>query len=240
MSINQITKKTTLLTGGTRGIGSIIKQVLLERGDEVYTASRSQSSDPNHFSINLPDQIEINKTLKLNYLVFTHRYRGNDWDDDFNITVKGVDQIINVFKNLFLDEASIVILGSNAGRFVLEEQSASYHATRAALEGLMRYYAVTLGKKGIRCNCVLPASVIKPENEKFFTKDNNVRNMLEEITPLQRMGAAKEIADVVEFLCSSKSSYLTGQTLYVDGGISARGQESIAREIGSLQHPNAK
>lgn len=55
------------------GIGSVIKQVLLERGDKVYTASRSDLSDANHFRINLPDSIDIDKAIKLNYLVFAHR-----------------------------------------------------------------------------------------------------------------------------------------------------------------------
>lgn len=235
-----MTHKTTLIIGGTRGIGSVIKQVFLERGDIVYTASRSALPDPNHFTIKLPDKIAIDKNLKLNYLIFTHRYRKKEWDDDFKITVKGVDRTITLLQDSFLDEASIVILGSNAGHFVLEEQPASYHATRAALEGLTRYYAVILGEKGIRCNCVLPTTVIKPENKDFFTKDNEVRKMIEQITPLQRMGTAQDIAGMVEFLCSTKSSFITGQSFFVDGGISVRGQESIARQLSSLEHPNEK
>jgi|TARA_B100000315_G_scaffold87517_1_gene80353 hypothetical protein len=232
--------KSTLIIGGTRGIGSVIKQVFLERGDKVYTAARSHSSDINHFSIELPDKIEIDRDLLLNYLVFAHRYRENVWNDDFNVTVKGVDKIINLFKDSFQDEASIVIIGSNAGHFIIDEQSASYHATRSALEGLMKYYAVNLGEKGIRCNCVLPNSVIKPENKDYFTKNNDVRRMIEQITPLKRMGTAKDIANTVDFLCSPKSSFITGQTIFVDGGISVRGQDSIARQMKSLKHPNVK
>ena len=197
--------KTTLIIGGTKGIGSIIKQVLVERGDHVYTASRRDLSDPNHFKIDLPNQIEIDDTIKLNYLIFSHRYRGHEWDEDFSITVKAVDILINQLKDLFFDEASIVILGSNAGHFVLEEQSASYHATRAALDGLVKYYAATLGHKGIRCNSVLPTTIIKPENEHFFTKENEVRKMIERITPLRRMGNAKDVGNAVDFLCSEKS-----------------------------------
>lgn len=68
-----MSQKTTLIIGGTMGIGSVIKQVLLERGDKVYTASRSDLSDANHFRINLPDSIDIDKAIKLNYLVFAHR-----------------------------------------------------------------------------------------------------------------------------------------------------------------------
>ena len=229
--------KTTLIIGGSKGIGSIIKQVLVERGDLVYTASRSDLSDPNHFKIDLPNQIEIDDTIKLNYLIFSHRYRGHEWDEDFSITVKAVDILINQLKDLFFDEASIVILGSNAGHFVLEEQSASYHATRAALDGLVKYYAATLGHKGIRCNSVLPTTIIKPENEHFFTKENEVRKMIERITPLRRMGNAKDVGNAVDFLCSEKSSFITGQSFFVDGGLSIIGQESIARQMYYLKLP---
>ena len=228
-------QKTTLIIGGTRGIGLVVKEALLKRGDLVYTASRSKSVNRNHYTINIPDEINIDKNIKLNYLIFTHRYRNGKWDDDFNITVKGVDKIINLLKDSFLDEASIVILSSNASHFVLEDQPAFYHATRAAIEGLTRYYAVTLGYKGIRCNCVLPTTIIKPENKHFFLKDNEIRKMIELITPLCRMGNADDIAGIVEFLCSKNSSFITGQSFFIDGGLSVRGQESIARQIISIR-----
>ncbi len=233
-------QRTTLIIGGTRGIGSVIKQVFIERGDKVYTASRSDLPDANHFRINLPDRIDIDKAIKLNYLVFAHRYRGTQWNDEFDITVKAVDNVINHLKDSFVDEASIVILGSNAGHFVLEEQSAAYHATRAALDGLTKYYAATLGPIGIRCNTVLPTTIIKPENQHFFVKENDVRKMIERITPLRRMGNATDIANIVDYLCSVKSSFITGQSFFVDGGLSIIGQESIARELLTQKHPNAR
>lgn len=231
---------TTLIVGGTRGIGSVVKQMFLDRGDRVYTASRSVDSESNHFTIRLPDISELDKNIKPNYLVFTHRYRGTDWDDDFDVTVKSIDVVINALVDGFQSEASIVIMGSNAGQFVVDEQSASYHATRAALEGLVRYYAVKLGSLGIRCNCVLPNSVIKPENKDFFSKDNEVRKMINKITPLGRMGSAEDVAKLVEFLCSPSSKYITGQSIDIDGGLSVRGQESIARQLTELKHPNLK
>lgn len=60
--------------------------------------------------------------------------------------------------------------------------------------------------------------------------------LIEDITPLGRMGDAKDIANIVEFLCSSKSSFLTGNCLMVDGGLSLVGQESIARDLMGLNH----
>ena len=100
----------------------------------------------------------------------------------------------------------------------------------------MRYYAVAYGNKGIRFNSILPSTLIKPENINFFTKDNKVRKMIENITPLGRMGEADDIANLVEFLCSPKSSFITGNTFFVDGGLSIIGQESIARDLLGLKH----
>jgi NAD(P)-dependent dehydrogenase (short-subunit alcohol dehydrogenase family) len=230
-------KNNTLIIGGTRGIGSVIKKVFLDRGDCVYTASRNSSTDQRHLKLDLSNHVQLDPSLKLNYIIFAHRYRGQEWDDDFNITVKLIDLIINQFKDKFLNEASIVILGSNAGHFFLEEQSSSYHATRAALSGLVKYYAATLGHVSVRCNSVLPSTIIKPENEHFFTKTNEVRKMIEKITPLGRMGTAIDIANLVAFLCSDKSSFITGQSFFVDGGLSIIGQESIAREFALQKHP---
>jgi len=119
------------------------------------------------------------------------------------------------------------------------QQDASYHASRAALSGLAKYYAAILGPKGIRCNLVLPSTIIKPENEYFFTESNGVRNMIEKITPLGRMGTAVDIANMVEFLCSEKASFITGQSFFVDGGLSIVGQESIARGYAEQKPPNA-
>ena len=233
-------KLNSLIIGGTRGIGLVIKNKFLSRGDLVFTASRSPIDDPNHFSINLPNLNGIDENIKLNYLIFTHRYRGNDWEEDFDISVKSINLLINKLKDRFSEESSIVILGSSAGKFVFTEQSASYHSTRAALEGLMKFYAVSLGNRGIRCNLVFPSTVIKPENEEFFNDKNEIRKMIEFITPLNRMGNAADVANMVEFLCSEKSSFITGQAFWVDGGLSIRSQESIAREYISARTANQR
>ena len=224
-------KNTTLIIGGTKGIGLIIKDLLRERGDDVYTVSRSCTKDPNHFKSELPNCFEIGVNAEISYLIFAHRYRGDEWDEEFHTMVKSVDVVIQHLKKKFAKDASIVILGSNAGSFVVQEQNAAYHATRAAIGGLVKYYGATLGPMGIRCNAVIPNTIIKPENETFFGENNETRKMIERITPLGRMGRAKDVANVVEFLCSEKSSFITGQSIYVDGGLSLVGQESIARRF---------
>jgi 3-oxoacyl-[acyl-carrier protein] reductase len=236
--------KTSLVVGGTRGIGSVITNQLRKRGDHVITASRRKSDETNHFSFDISSDKDVNEVAssfssklgRINYLVFSHRYRGDDNTEEFQVTIDGTVKLINSFQKLWSSESSIVIIGSNASRFVLDEQPAHYHASRSALEGIMKYFAVTFGSLGVRCNCIMPTTIIKPENKDFFTEDNNVRIMIENITPLRRMGKAEDIANLVEFLCSERSSFITGQSFFVDGGISLVGQESLARKLTNLEH----
>ena len=100
----------------------------------------------------------------------------------------------------------------------------------------MRHCAVYYGTKGIRFNSILPATLIKPENIDFFVDGNKVKEMIEKITPLGRMGEAVDVANLIEFLCSEKSSFITGNSFFLDGGVSLVGQETIARDLLDLKH----
>ena len=223
----------SVVIGGISGIGSVVAKHLASRGDEIYTVSRSNSTTKNHISCDITVDCKpiVDYVSDIDYLIFTHRYRGTDWNETFDVTVKGVDNVIQAVSNKLNKDSSVVIISSNASHFVLEEQPAEYHSSRAALESLTRYYAVKYGKSGTRFNNILLSTLIKPENVDFFTKDNEVRKMIEEITPLGRMGEAEDIANIVEFLCSSKASFLTGNSFMVDGGLSLVGQETIARNL---------
>ena len=226
----------TLIIGGNRGIGSVIRNRLIKEGHLIYTSSRNLENSDHHFQNELPDVKGIPIDLELNNLVFAHRYRGNSGIEDFQIMVQGVENLINRLKGNFPLGGSIVLLGSNAGSFILYEQPGSYHVVRSGIESLTRYFAVELGKFNIRCNCVVPATVVKPENKDFFVPDNGVRKLIEKITPLKRIGLAEDIAGVVFLLCSSDASFVTGQSIFVDGGLSLVGQESVARKLTNLGH----
>jgi hypothetical protein len=71
--------------------------------------------------------------------------------------------------------------------------------------------------------------VFKPENKFFYNKKNITRKILEKITPLKRMGSSQDIANIIDFLTSDKSSYITGTTIPVDGGLRLVSQASICK-----------
>ena len=233
----------TLITGGTKGIGSVIRDTLSKRGDKVFTLSREERDDEYHISVDLSDKSQINKIVDkigdslIDNLIFSHRYRGQQADKEYKITIDAISLVIENIKKRFNKTVSIVIIGSNASRFILPEQSLSYHSSRSALESLTRFYAVKYGPIGVRCNCVIVGGTIKkPENKSFFNKDNPVKKLMENILPIKKMGKAEDISYLVEFLCNKKSSFITGQSITIDGGLSIIGQESIARELSDLNH----
>jgi NAD(P)-dependent dehydrogenase (short-subunit alcohol dehydrogenase family) len=222
---------TSLIIGGTKGIGSVISASLNKRGDNVFTVSRNKNGHKNHIQCDITKTCKnITSTIdKVDYLIFSHRYRGNDWSETFDVTVQGINNVITEVSSIFSKNASVVIISSNASKLFIEGQSVAYHSSRSALLGLMRSYAVKYGKNNIRFNCISPATLIKPENVEFFSNDSPIRRMIEKITPLGRMGDSSDIANLVEFLCSDKSSFITGGDFFVDGGLSIVGQESIAK-----------
>ncbi|MEO0796115.1 MAG: SDR family oxidoreductase [Verrucomicrobiota bacterium] len=100
--------------------------------------------------------------------------------------------------------------------------ASGYAASKGGINGLTREWALDLAEHGIRVNCVIPAEVMTPQYHTWIQKMDQPDAMLELITehiPLQkRMTTTEEIADMVVFLASTRSSHTTGQIIYVDGG----------------------
>ncbi len=229
-------KKTSLIIGGHRGIGLVILNTLKKRGDNIFSVSRSQINSKNFISadINTTEGLEkikkMFKNKKINNLIFSHRYRGLNSLEEFQIMVDATNNLIKIFNNNFFKNSSIVVLSSIATLTTLGDQNATYHYTRGALDSLVKYYACTLGKNKIRINCIQATKIFKPENKSYFSKKNNIeRKLMEKITPLRRMGDSQDVADLVDFLTSDKSTFITGTIIPVDGGLRLVSQEQIAK-----------
>jgi len=118
---------------------------------------------------------------------------------------------------------SIVNISSVHGRRAYLDH-AVYEMTKAAIDALTRNTAVVYGPYGIRTNSVAPGAVMSEAMEQSFVDapdPQGRRQWLEMTTPLKRIAQTSEIAEVVEFLISPRSSYLTGQSICVDGGWTA-------------------
>ena len=97
----------------------------------------------------------------------------------------------------------------------------AYGTSKAGVIQLTQQQAVELGAHGIRANCVCPGPVRTKLAMAVHTQD--IIDAYHDAIPLNRYGSEREIAEAITFLCSDRASYITGQTLAVDGGFEATG-----------------
>lgn len=117
---------------------------------------------------------------------------------------------------------AIVTTGSISGLFG-EPALAAYTASKAAVVNLTRSLAIDYARRGIRVNCVCPGWVDtgfnNPQFEHDAMSDEEIATLIDRTVPMGRQGLPEEMAAAVAFLASDDASYITGQTLVVDGGL---------------------
>ncbi len=240
--------KTAIVTGGSRGIGEAIVTRFLEEGAHVFVLSRSEGAKYGVFAetakqkgtsftwiktdiskrkditealetiLKTASSVDIlvnNAGITRDGLIF--RMKDEDWDDVIttNLTsafalCRGIARtMIKQRSGSIINISSVVGIMGNAGQ-------SNYSASKAGLIGLTKSLAKEVAARGIRVNAVAPGFIDTSMTEKLGEK---AREALAEIIPAKRTGKPEEIAETVLFLASDKSSYITGQVLAVDGGM---------------------
>ncbi|MFN7223655.1 MAG: SDR family NAD(P)-dependent oxidoreductase [Paracoccaceae bacterium] len=110
---------------------------------------------------------------------------------------------------------SIVNLGSGCNKLAFPKL-VDYTASKGGIEQFTKSAAVELGPHGIRVNCIAPGAIA---TERTSAEAGDYAGTWSKVTPLRRVGTPKDIAGPVVFLCSPAASFITGQTLWVDGGV---------------------
>lgn len=123
---------------------------------------------------------------------------------------------------------AIVNISSIAG-FVVGHDAPAYHLAKSAMIHMTRYTAASAGSFGIRVNCVAPGFIVTDEYKtRFWSKENKkFRDIAQFEHPLKHTGTSKDIASAVLFFASDEASFVTGQTLVVDGGLTIQDQNNI-------------
>jgi NAD(P)-dependent dehydrogenase (short-subunit alcohol dehydrogenase family) len=116
---------------------------------------------------------------------------------------------------------AIVNTSSVAGHIGMAGASL-YIGTKHAVEGLTKSAALEFAKQGIRVNAVAPAAIETDMVDRFVGTEGPARDYLVSLHPIGRAGQTREIADVVLFLCSEGASFITGESVKVDGGLTAQ------------------
>lgn len=253
-----MTKKHFLIIGGTKGIGKQIVKTISQEGHLVSAIGRRTVGETNKYPDVLYSNCDItnrkatetnitniiNKNGKISHLIFCQRYRGtgDNWEGEFETSLTATKNIIEFLSPKFdnTKERSIVLISSIISKFVSLEQPVSYHVGKAGINALTRYYAVTLGPLGIRVNSILPGTTLKEESKDFYLSNKSLQKLYKRIIPLGRMGTSQDIANVTSFLCSDKSSFITGQCIILDGGLFLQNHEYLGRNLKDLIHPQVK
>lgn len=140
-----------------------------------------------------------------------------DFENVFNVNVKGTFLVTQTICKALVEKnlsGSIVNIGSIVAQRGNKGQC-NYSASKAAVEVFSKTVALEMARHNIRCNTVLPGFTVSPMTDMI---PENIKEMFKTAIPMNRFAEAEEIAEVVTFLASEKSSYITGTSIPVSGG----------------------
>jgi 3-oxoacyl-[acyl-carrier protein] reductase len=152
---------------------------------------------------------------------FLGRVADAQMDLMFQVNVAGMARVTDVFAPLLADGSAIVYIGSLTGQIGRFVGASVYGATKAGVSAYTTYLAVELADRKIRVNCVAPGVIRAPMSPSMAAVSGGEEASAAH-TIMGRIGEPEEVAEVVEFLLSARASYVTAQTILVDGGFVAR------------------
>ena len=227
-----------LVTGGTRGIGRAITEKLLSEGHKVFAVYKESTKQANELAEKYGDQVAILQTnladkeqvsqlienLKdiqfdgivnnagIVYLTKWEDFNFDEWEETLAVNLTAPIKLVHGLRNNLKDGGAVVNIASVDG-FCAAFDTVAYAASKAALISVTKSLAAILGSRGIRVNAIAPGWV-----ETEMTADT-MPDESKELTPLKRNAKPEEVANVASFLLSEQSSFVSGTTITVDGGL---------------------
>ncbi len=233
--------KTALVTGASRGIGKAIAEKLQADNYRVLGTATSDSGvdtlnsngiEGHLLDLNSKDSIENfwsklesdNKTISVlvNNAGITRdniilRMSDEEWSDIMNVHLYGTFQLSKrALKMMLKNKWGRIINISSASASIGNRGQSNYAAAKAGVEAFTKSLAKEVGKRDITINSVAPGfiSTDMTENNKGVNADYLVKEI-----PLGRFGKPEEVASLISFMCSDGASYITGQTIHINGGL---------------------
>jgi len=229
--------KNILVIGGTSGVGKALISNLLKTDASLYVASRKEPegdvlSKVNHIHLDVNEMSDELDALpsELHGLVYCpgtitlkpfQGLKEKDFQSDFDLNVLGAVRVLQAsLKKLRAAKgASVVLFSTVAAQLGLNYHS-SIAAAKGALEGLGKSLAAEFASKKIRVNLVAPSLTDTPLAKNLLSSDDK-KEASDQRHPMGRYGQPEDIANMVAFLLSDNTSWVTGQVLHIDGGLSS-------------------
>jgi 3-oxoacyl-[acyl-carrier protein] reductase len=243
----KLNDKVAMVTGAARGLGQAIAVKLAEAGadlalcdlnaewlEETAGKVKALGRKVECYGVNVADGESVNAGVKaitkdfgkIDVLVnnagitkdgLIMRMSEDDWDAVLNVNLKGVflctkaamRGMMKQRSGTIVNIASVIGLMGNAGQ-------ANYAASKGGVIAFSKTVAKELASRNVRCNAVAPGFIRTAMTDKL---DEEVQNKMKELIPLNRFGEPEDIANVVLFLASDASAYVTGQVLSTCGGM---------------------
>ena len=242
--------KTALITGASKGLGRGTAQAIAEAGGDVIAIGRNQSELNSlgkiikklrvkyvsfNCDINNFNRIKsfISKLKRLDILV---NNAGTNIPESFlnvkktsletllNVNTKSAFNVAQLCANQIIrlkrKQGSIINISSIFG-LVAGQKRSVYSMTKFGVEGLTKGMALDLAKYNIRVNSVCPNIVLTPRTKKYFA-DKKYNKYVRESTPINKVVTVSDVATAVAFLASDASSMITGSSIVIDGGWTAK------------------
>jgi 3-oxoacyl-[acyl-carrier protein] reductase len=246
-NVGRLDTKVALITGAARGIGFAIAERFAEEGalviitdmnqetiDKAVKTLKEKGYQAYGLTMNVTDSENVDncfnfvmeKWKKIDILVnnagitkdnLLMRMKEEDWDAVINTNLKGTFLCTKKITRIMLNQkyGSIINIASVIG-IMGNAAQANYAASKGGIIALTKSTAKELASRTIRCNAVAPGFI---ETEMTAVLDPKVKEEYAKSIPLNRMGKPIDVANVCLFLASDEASYITGQTLQVDGGL---------------------
>lgn len=235
-----MSEEVVFISGASRGIGTAIAEHFANKGHKVIGTSRSNftfDSDNSNLiplSIDITNRDSVNECM--NYLKENNltpsilinnagitsdqlflRMKDEDWDNVIATNLTGTFNLTKaLIKGMIKNRYGRIINISSVSGLMGNPGQVNYSSAKAGLSGFTKSLAKEVGSRGITVNSIAPGFI---ETDMTSYLDENAKEKLTQDIPLKRLGSVNDIAELAIFLASDESSYITGQTISVDGGL---------------------